>query len=52
VLGANVRPYVAKRNETTLSILRSQLGEAALADAWAIGQALTVDEAIELALDC
>jgi len=50
-IGVNVRPYVAKRNETTLSILRSRLDEASLAAGWENGQALTVDEAIELALD-
>jgi predicted ATPase/class 3 adenylate cyclase len=42
---------VATMNDETLSIIHSQLGESALAEAWEQGQALTVDEAVALALD-
>ena len=37
--------------EATLAAVRTDLDEAAFADAWAEGQALTADEAVALALD-
>lgn len=49
-LGANV-PWVARMNDETLTTIRTQLDDAALADAWEQGRALTVDEAVALTLD-
>ena len=43
-------PYVASITEATLAVVRTDLDEAAFADAWAEGQALTADEAVALAL--
>jgi hypothetical protein len=43
--------WVARMNEQTLSAIRAQLDEGAFADAWEQGRALTVDEAVALALD-
>ena len=48
--GAGV-PWVAKMNEETLVTIRAQLDEAAFAEAWDEGRALTVEDAAELALD-
>jgi predicted ATPase/class 3 adenylate cyclase len=45
-----VSSWVGEMNEKTLATVRTQLGEAAFADAWEQGEALTVDEAIALAL--
>jgi len=45
------RSGVAEMNEETLTTIRTQLDEAAFAKAWEQDQALTVDEAIALALD-
>jgi predicted ATPase/class 3 adenylate cyclase len=45
------RFWVAQRNEETLATIRTQLDEAAFAEAWDQGQALTVDEAVALAMD-
>lgn len=50
-IGAGVAWWAATRNERTLTAVRTQLEEAALAEAWEQGQALTVDDAIALALD-
>jgi predicted ATPase len=49
-IGGSV-PWVAGLNEETLTTIRTQLDEAALAEAWEHGRALTVDEAVALALD-
>ena len=49
--GARARPTVAERDEKTLSAVRAQLDEAAFAEAWEQGRALTADEAVALALD-
>jgi predicted ATPase len=46
-----VPSWVAELNEKTLTSIRTQLDEAAFAEAWDQGQALTVDEAVALALD-
>jgi predicted ATPase/class 3 adenylate cyclase len=43
--------WVARMNEETLATIRTQLEEAALAEAWEQGQALTIDEAVALALE-
>ena len=43
--------WVAKMNEETLGVIRSQLDDAAFAEAWEEGRALTIDEAVALALD-
>ncbi len=47
--GANV-PWVTTMNEETLAAIRSQLDEAALAEAWEQGRGLTADEAVALAV--
>jgi hypothetical protein len=49
--GGGPPPWVAKRNAETLSTIRAQLDDAAFAEAWKDGRALTVDEAVALALD-
>jgi len=43
--------WVARMNEETLSTIRTRLDEGAFAEAWNQGQALTIDEAVALALD-
>ncbi len=45
------RFWVAQRNEETLATIRTQLDEAAYAEAWEEGRRLTVDEAVALAMD-
>ena len=50
-LGASVAWWGEKRNDETLAAIRAQLDEAAFAEAWEQGQALTADEAVALALD-
>ena len=50
-IGSNSTPTVAKTNEETLASIRGQLDDQALAEAWEQGQALTIDEAVALALD-
>ena len=45
------RFQVADMNDQTLSTARRQLDEATFAEAWRRGQALTIDDAVELALD-
>jgi predicted ATPase len=49
-IGARPRPWTVEQNEQTRSILRTQLGEAALAEASEQGRKLTVDEAVALAI--
>jgi len=49
-IGADVL-WVARMNERTLAIIRSHLDEAAFADAWEQGRALTLDDACDLALE-
>ena len=46
-----VSSWVMEMNEKTHTTIRAQLDEAAFAEAWEQGRALTVDEAITLALD-
>jgi tetratricopeptide (TPR) repeat protein len=43
--------WPAKENEEALGRIRPQLEETAFAEAWAQGRAMTVDEAVALALD-
>jgi predicted ATPase len=49
-IGADVL-WVARMNERTLAIIRSQLDETAFADAWERGRVLTLDHACDLALE-
>jgi hypothetical protein len=50
-LGAGAFWWAGRRNEQTLATIRSQLDEAATAEAWERGRALTVDEAVSLAIE-
>ena len=50
MIGARARPINAERDENTLSAIRTQLDDDALAAAWQEGKALTPDEAVALAL--
>ena len=43
--------WVARMNEQTLSAIRARLDESDFAEAWEEGQALTIDEAVALALE-
>jgi len=45
------RSWFGEVNEETLAPIRSQLDEAAFAEAWEQGRQLTIDEAVALALD-
>jgi hypothetical protein len=45
------RAWVAGLNERTLTDARARLDESAFAEAWAAGQALSVERAVELALN-
>ena len=42
-------PWVARTNERTLAAIHARVEEAAFAEAWARGRALTVEEAAALA---
>lgn len=44
-------PRVARMNEKTLTTIRTELDEAGLAEAWEQGRALTLDQAVALALN-
>ena len=44
-------PWLTSMNDETLPKIRSQLDEAAFAEAWEQGRRLTVDKAVALALD-
>jgi hypothetical protein len=46
-----VSVWAAKRNEPTLAEIHAQLDGAAVAEAWERGLALTVDEAVSLAVE-
>jgi predicted ATPase len=48
--GASMRRFLAELNETTLTAIRAQLDEAAFAEAWEQGRALTPDQAVALGL--
>jgi len=43
--------WVARMNEQTLSAIHARLDESAFAEAWEQGRALTIDEAVALALE-
>ncbi|MGZ4356816.1 MAG: tetratricopeptide repeat protein, partial [Gaiellaceae bacterium] len=43
-------PWVARKNDATLTRIRAQLDGAAFAEAWEQGQALTADDAVALAI--
>ncbi len=43
--------WITRMNEETLATIRTQLDEAAFAEAWEQGRVLTVDEAVALALN-
>lgn len=43
--------WITRMNEQTLSAIRARLDEGALAEAWEQGRALTIDEAVALALE-
>jgi hypothetical protein len=43
--------WVARMNEQTLSAIRARLDEGAFVEAWEQGRALTIDEAVALALE-
>jgi len=49
-LGAR-RSWVSNMNDETLTAIRAQLDEAAIAEAWEQGRTLTLDEAVALALE-
>ena len=48
--GMRVPLYQEERNAATLVLIRSQLDEAAFAEAWKAGEKLSLDEAVALAL--
>ena len=50
-IGAGAPPYLVRTNEEALAAIRAQLDEGAFAEAWEQGRALTVDEALALALE-
>jgi predicted ATPase/class 3 adenylate cyclase len=50
-IGARPRPWLARMNAETLESIRMQLDHVALAEAWAQGRLLTVDEAVAIAFD-
>jgi hypothetical protein len=50
-LGAGVTWWASRRNAQTLATIRAQLDEAAVAEAAERGRALTVEEAVSLALE-
>ena len=49
--GLGILPYLAAENQLTVALLREQLDDAALSDAWERGRALSIEEAVSLALD-
>jgi predicted ATPase len=49
-IGASFPEWATRRNAQALSTIRTQLDDAAFAEAWEVGQKLTVDEAVALAL--
>ncbi len=50
-LGAGVPWWAVRRNAQTLATIRTQLDDSAATEAWERGRALTVDEAVSLALE-
>jgi predicted ATPase len=50
-IGASPSIWVVRMNEATLSIVRAQIDDASIAEAWEHGRTLTADDAVALALD-
>jgi predicted ATPase len=50
-MGARPMGWLKRANDEALTLIRAQLDEAAFAEAWEKGRALTADEAVALALD-
>ena len=50
-IGAGLLPFFGRVSEEALTATRAQLDDDAFAEAWEEGQALTLDEAVALALD-
>jgi predicted ATPase/class 3 adenylate cyclase len=50
-IGATFLPWAVTMNEKTVAAIRSQVDEAAFAEAWEQGRALTVDRAVAMAVD-
>jgi len=50
-VGASMHPEVRSRFDSSIADIRSQLGSDPFTATWARGQSLTVDEAVNLALD-
>jgi predicted ATPase/class 3 adenylate cyclase len=50
-LGTRLLPHLVVENERTLAATRRQLGDAAFAEAWEQGRALTADQAVALAFE-
>jgi predicted ATPase len=50
-IGATFLPWAVTMNAKTLAAIRSQLDEAGFAEAWEQGRALSVDQAVAIALD-
>lgn len=48
-IGVGTAPDIAAENERTLAVIHAQLDDAAFAEAWEAGRALTVDAAVALA---
>jgi len=51
LIGSPMTPLERREYDQAVSNLRTQMGEAALAKAWAEGRALTMEQAIEYALE-
>lgn len=49
-VGASVPWWAGERNAKTLAVIRTELDDAAFVEAWEQGRALTLDEAVALAL--
>jgi predicted ATPase/class 3 adenylate cyclase len=50
-IGAVVESWVARMNDVTLTLIRGELDQAAISEAWEQGRELTADTAVALALD-
>ena len=50
-IGAGLESWAVEMNERTLTAIHTQLDEAAFAEAWEQGRAMTVDEAVALAFE-
>jgi len=50
-IGRSIDTWIVKMNDLTRATVRTQLDEAAFAEAWEQGKKLTLDEAVALALE-